>query len=534
MSDNFDAFTNPNSAVINGSLTVKSDSGSGNTSVSFDNGAIVSSGFGDLIVSSITTTEASSSIANVIGFGARGNGTNDDTTPIQNAINSVASAGGIVFFPAGTYKISAPLLLSSQRIMLLGSGIATAIQAASGFVGASMIAISADYASIKRLKIVGGPNNSSASNPAIVGVSASAARYAIFTDLRFYYVNGWSIESIGGASVNNVGYFMNDIHMEHCAQGVHMKGVSGSNYVGQAFLSGIHPEVIDNGDGILLEDINDIEIVNINGAVAGGAVAGNMLHIKGNCASIFVSNVDLGAIAQSSVSAAILIESSANGSPSNVVLASGVVQKCLNGISITDGSNIICRNMTFKSSYTDGASVSGATVGTPLIFDGCVFQTNNQSNGTCYDINLSHSTGFSHVRGCNLQSPVGSGAGNVTNPANDTNHRAYFFLTHFSGTGTTPSNCFSSGTPQIVRSCPGYNPRGSITPAAIGASPFTGNASQNDISIVFTAIGGMSDFKIGGVSLGLPVANTSYRVPARQTFTITHNGTPPTYQWYAD
>jgi hypothetical protein len=39
------------------------------------------------------------------GFNAKGDGTTDDTTPIQNALNSLTS-GGTVFFPDGTYKVS--------------------------------------------------------------------------------------------------------------------------------------------------------------------------------------------------------------------------------------------------------------------------------------------------------------------------------------------------------------------------------------------------------------------------------------------
>lgn len=54
-------------------------------------------------------------VANVKDFGALGNGTNDDTAPIQNAINYVCSksgntapfgSGGKVFIPSGVYVIS--------------------------------------------------------------------------------------------------------------------------------------------------------------------------------------------------------------------------------------------------------------------------------------------------------------------------------------------------------------------------------------------------------------------------------------------
>lgn len=44
---------------------------------------------------------------NVRNHGARGNGTGDDTTAFQNAINALPSGGGTVYVPAGTYRIDA-------------------------------------------------------------------------------------------------------------------------------------------------------------------------------------------------------------------------------------------------------------------------------------------------------------------------------------------------------------------------------------------------------------------------------------------
>lgn len=58
-------------------------------------------------------------------YSAAGNGTTDDTTAIQNAINAAASVKGVVYFPDGTYKITSPLLLPNSGITLQGNSFAS-------------------------------------------------------------------------------------------------------------------------------------------------------------------------------------------------------------------------------------------------------------------------------------------------------------------------------------------------------------------------------------------------------------------------
>jgi hypothetical protein len=51
---------------------------------------------------------------NVRTMGAVGNGVHDDTTAIQAAINALPAAGGVVYLPAGTYKITNVLTVRSN------------------------------------------------------------------------------------------------------------------------------------------------------------------------------------------------------------------------------------------------------------------------------------------------------------------------------------------------------------------------------------------------------------------------------------
>lgn len=55
-------------------------------------------------------------------YGASGNGTDDDTTPIVDAIAAVSTAGGgVVWFPTGAYKITAMIVVPSN-VWLRGAG----------------------------------------------------------------------------------------------------------------------------------------------------------------------------------------------------------------------------------------------------------------------------------------------------------------------------------------------------------------------------------------------------------------------------
>ena len=58
---------------------------------------------------------------NVKSFGATGNGSTDDTTAIQAAINAAQVLGGAVYIPAGQYKITSRLNITSH-ILMYGDG----------------------------------------------------------------------------------------------------------------------------------------------------------------------------------------------------------------------------------------------------------------------------------------------------------------------------------------------------------------------------------------------------------------------------
>jgi hypothetical protein len=67
-------------------------------------------------------------------FGAVGDGVADDTAAIQAAVNAVSSAiGGDVYFPSGSYKVSATITVPSINIRFFSAGRAHLIMTAAAF-----------------------------------------------------------------------------------------------------------------------------------------------------------------------------------------------------------------------------------------------------------------------------------------------------------------------------------------------------------------------------------------------------------------
>lgn len=91
----------------------------------------------------------------VKSFGAKGDGVAIDTTSIQNAMNFVkAAGGGVVWFPAGTYKIDQALALTSANgVTIAGAGIQTTIITSSHATANAFTFTTCDGLTISRLSI---------------------------------------------------------------------------------------------------------------------------------------------------------------------------------------------------------------------------------------------------------------------------------------------------------------------------------------------------------------------------------------------
>jgi hypothetical protein len=457
--------TNPQDAAVFGQIPTNlppNGSAGGDLSGSFPspsvakvNGILVSGtpASGQALIATSSSAAAWSSVGGATDwinvkqspYNATGNGATDDTAAIQNAINALSSTGGVVYLPAGTYLLNgtSALSLASAGVRLLGDGTVTSvIKIGSSFTAPEAIAITADSCRVSDLSIVGA-SSTIASNPACNAVEITGSQRIKIYDIFAQYINGWVIESVGSASRGNLDTMFRGIVGRNCAGGVHTKGVSGSSFQGEQFLTDIQLQQIGtatggnaNLDGLLVEDCSDVLAQGVNIGIATGSTGG-AIHIKGACATVAVTNSDAGANAAAGGAPSIHIESSTNGSPSGVTINGGSSEGGSVAIQVDAGSDITLNGIRGHQAYTDGLQINGSSA--EVLAIGCSLAANNQSGGTGYDINSSSMSGGNfRAVACRTESTIGSAtAGDVTNPVATTTH-SYFLNCFFIASNKIP------------------------------------------------------------------------------------------------
>lgn len=131
----------------------------------------------------------------VVASGAAGDGATDDTSAIQSAINSAEVSGGIVYFPAGTYKISSSLTMKSQ-VSLLGAGADVSVISQSA--NADIIEVDSADSSGARWRFIEGLKLRHASSATALGVDMTFAAPANVIIRACDIGDGNTLVTIGG------------------------------------------------------------------------------------------------------------------------------------------------------------------------------------------------------------------------------------------------------------------------------------------------------------------------------------------------
>jgi hypothetical protein len=158
-------------------------------------------------------------------FGALGNGSNDDTAEIQLAIDYAATlGGGTVFFPAGSYKISSALAVTSKAIQLIGASMYSTSILKTGADCSSVVFSDAasDVCAVEQLRFApfGGVTQTSGFviNFSISGALGTRISRVLMEDI--YSAIGCDLAPL---SVNDV--IVSDCELLRCVKyGLYMKG----------------------------------------------------------------------------------------------------------------------------------------------------------------------------------------------------------------------------------------------------------------------------------------------------------------------
>jgi hypothetical protein len=364
----------------------------------------------------------------------------------------------------GNYLLNGanPLNLNAP-ITLLGAGHgATTIRIGASFTGSSAVTVASDDCMIQGLQIRGA-STTTTSNPACHGITLTGAQEFRVFNATFQYINGYAVRLVGTAGTTLHGTQIDMIKIQSCAGGIHIKSDSTAtaanvqlSNVFTRFL-GVNSGTNANLDGIRIEDSWDVLCQNIMPwmqATLGGT--GAAFRVVGNCAAIFVQNLD--ALGPQTGAANVIVESGANGDPQNVQIAGGVIQQGIIGLLVAGASNQVrVRNVRILNNQTHNVSVTSTGYG--IYLDECLIsQGGAGATGTNYDINWTGSAeGF--VTDCRFGSAVVStgtaGVQGIINIAASTVVRV--LNANFTGSGSASTNWYPTTQPQLASRVDGTN-----------------------------------------------------------------------------
>lgn len=136
----------------------------------------------------VTRTVASklSDITSVKDFGAKGDGSTDDTSAIQAAINSVSGqSAACIYFPPGVYKTTASLTVTRGQLSLKGAGL-----------GSTVIRCATNGVDVFKIRSAVAPNT--VSNISISEMQIDTAGFTPTSGTGLYF------ENVVSASISNV------------------------------------------------------------------------------------------------------------------------------------------------------------------------------------------------------------------------------------------------------------------------------------------------------------------------------------------
>ena len=197
-------------------------------------------------------TDRMGDVLNVKDFGATGDGTTDDATDIQQAIDALeARGGGILYFPPGVYIVSAALTVQ-KPILMLGAGRGEDSAAANPAAAVSTIRAQAASALAYVVRF-----QSATANQYLYGVGLEN----LLIDGNNTAVNGIEVNSCSEAVLRNVyayratgiGIYLSDANGVPCMRPVldNVQAHSGANVAAVNMVGIVFDDAVSGGQGVV-------------------------------------------------------------------------------------------------------------------------------------------------------------------------------------------------------------------------------------------------------------------------------------------
>jgi Pectate lyase superfamily protein len=471
---------------------------------------------------------------NVSAYNADATGVTDSTTAIQDALNAVPRAGGVVYFPPGTYLLnSSALSVKSSQTVIRGDGQGSVLVIGSSFAGSGVIEVTGVNGAVIRDVVISGQSSTYSANPAADGILVQNSGYVVIEDVYTGDLNGYAAQIISNSTGTSWFPIVNNLQASGNKAGLRIAGTSTSVLGGGAQVSNCVFQKIQAGDGLVFSNAQDCLITNVQTWCENSA--GNSLHVQGACTALYFSNIDTGALTGSGASTSqptVLIEGESGVDPQWIVITNSVLQDGTPSVLMTAGRNISIANCHIVRGGNYGIQATGTAGNPQAIISDCWFiQSGWTAGASNYDIDWGSGGGLL-ITGSTFTTPAGSSQGEVLaaiNPAG--------LPVHAVGNFFTGAPAFGANRPSSARANPGYNPVGALGPPSVPASDraLTNPYGVDCMVYITGGSGSTTAVKIGGIAaFTLPASQViSVQVPAGQDVTLSYTS-KPTWAWFGD
>jgi parallel beta-helix repeat protein len=472
-------------------------------------------------------------VYNVKAYGAVGDGITDDTTAIKAAI-AAAPAGGVVYFPAGTY-LCGQINVTTNRLTLLGSGSASTLKLRNGANTPLVVIGPVIYGALASLALDGnGANNTMPGANPNCGVLVGTSTWV-------------TVENCAISNTTNDGVFLQksqyctvaNNYFSNCFQGIHVIQGSNDNLILGNSLNQCAYGIYLDYDGSTAtycyrNKVVGNTVTNCTGIQGAWAQAAG-IALSGAPSTIVENNVCAGASVLRGIECF-------NGSDGSSIRGNQVSGNGATGIDTGPANYLIIADNRCEANGIAGIYLSGNT---NCVCVGNICRSNGQSaaarsngSGNGITLNENSGTGAQPVNDCVI-------ADNLCFDDQPTPTQQYGIREWQGQPGWYNRNVIQGNnargnvvqglgilsTTDSVRGNVGWNPVGALTAPTVPAS---GVAMVNPFpydATVHIAGGTVSRVAVGSTTTGL--TSGTFRLPVGQSVTLTYI-TAPSWTWFGD